>query len=153
MPPFFYDSTGAMNIANADFNVFGTQANTNTGTSVGNIGSNFYPTATQSQPTQPDIIDPKLPENDAFSTFDPKSYAGIGMMASGLQSLGSIWNAYQQNKMAKASFGLQKEAYETNMGHQVKSYNTQLEDRARARYITEGKSEEEINAYVEKNRL
>lgn len=79
---------------------------------------------------------------------------GIASMALGaVQTLGSLWNSFQQNKMAKESFEFQKEAYATNLENQEKSYNTALEDRITARYRTEGKSRQQANNYIDRNSL
>lgn len=83
-----------------------------------------------------------------FSQYGPAQFA-LGA----IQTLGSLWNSFQQNKMAKESFKFQKEAYATNLANQEQSYNTALEDRINARYVTEGKSQAEADSYIEKNRL
>ena len=70
----------------------------------------------------------------------------------GIQTLGSLWYAFQKNKLAKKSLNLQRKAFETNLANQTQNYNTSLEDRIRARYATEGRSGE-ANAYIAKHRL
>lgn len=81
---------------------------------------------------------------------------GKGGMASmalgGLQTLGTLWGAFQQNKLAKKSLKLQESAYKTNLANSTKVYNTALEDRIRARYATEGRSGE-ADAKIAENRL
>tara|TARA_R110000822_G_scaffold25639_2_gene77634 strand:- start:604 stop:1068 length:465 start_codon:yes stop_codon:yes gene_type:complete len=77
---------------------------------------------------------------------------GAGLALGAIQTLGSLWNSAQQNKMAKKSFALQEESYRTNLGNQTKTYNTALEDRINARYATEGRSGEAA-AYIDKNKL
>ena len=83
-----------------------------------------------------------------FSQYGPAQFA-LGA----IQTLGSLWNSFQQNKMAKESMAFQKEAFATNLANQEQSYNTALEDRINARYVTEGKSQAEADSYIEKNRL
>lgn len=83
-----------------------------------------------------------------FSQYGPTQFA-LGA----IQTLGSLWNSFQQNKMAKESMAFQKEAFATNLANQEQSYNTALEDRINARYVTEGKSQAEANAYIQKNSL
>ena len=83
-----------------------------------------------------------------FSQYGPAQFA-LGS----IQTLGSLWNSFQQNKMAKESMAFQKEAFATNLANQEQSYNTALEDRINARYVTEGKSQAEADSYIEKNRL
>lgn len=77
---------------------------------------------------------------------------GAAMVLGGIQTLGSLWNSFQQNKIAKQSLNLQTRAFETNLANQTKTYNTALEDRINARYATEGRSQEAA-AYIDKNRL
>ena len=77
---------------------------------------------------------------------------GAQMALGAIQTLGSLWNSFQQNKMAKQSLALQTRAFETNLRNQTQSYNTALEDRIRARYATEGRSEQ-ADSYIAKNRL
>jgi hypothetical protein len=78
---------------------------------------------------------------------------GAGGFALGaIQTLGSLWNSFQQNKLAKKSLDLQTRAFDTNLANQTKTYNTALEDRINARYATEGRSQEAAG-YIEKNRL
>lgn len=84
------------------------------------------------------------------------SQNGAGQFALGaIQTLGSLWNSFQQNKMARQSFDFQKKAYETNLANQTQSYNTELTDRIQARYATEGRpnAAADAAAYVEKNKL
>lgn len=85
-----------------------------------------------------------------FSEFGPAQF-GLGA----IQTLGSLWNSFEQNKLAKQSFNFQKEAYATNLANQTKTYNTELEDRINARYATEVRANaaEDAASYVEKNRL
>lgn len=79
---------------------------------------------------------------------------GFGQFALGaIQTLGSLWNSYQQNKLAKESFKFQKEAYATNLANQEQSYNTALQDRINARYVTEGKSQSEADSYIKEHSL
>ena len=71
----------------------------------------------------------------------------------GIQTIGSLWNAFEANKLAKKQFAFQKDVTETNLRNQIQSYNTTLEDRSRSRAHTEGQSAETAQAYVDNNRL
>ena len=82
--------------------------------------------------------------------FGENGAASIGLGA--IQTLGSLWNSFQQTKLAKKSLELQTRAFETNLANQTKTYNTALEDRINARYHTEGRSGEAA-AKIEENRL
>lgn len=104
-------------------------------------------------PTVPGMAPPggagaAAPGGGFFGQYGPASFA-LGA----IQTLGSLWNSFQQNKLAKESFQFQKEAFQTNLENQEQSYNTALEDRINARYVTEGKSQAEADAYIERNRL
>ena len=78
---------------------------------------------------------------------------GVGTFAlGGLQTLGSIWNSFQQMKLAKDTLKFQKNAFKTNLKNSTQVYNTALEDRIRARYHTEGRSDQ-ADAKIEENRL
>ncbi len=77
----------------------------------------------------------------------------IGMIFGGLQSLGSLWNSYQQQKIAKEQIGLQREAFRTNLANNTQTYNTALEDRIRARASYSGQSEADTQSYLDKNKL
>lgn len=71
----------------------------------------------------------------------------------GLGTIGSLWSAFQQNKLAKKQFAFTKDITNTNLANQIKSYNTTLEDRARSRAAMEGQSTAQMQEYVNKNRL
>lgn len=85
--------------------------------------------------------------------FGPNFANNAGMVLSGVQALGSLWNSYQANKLAKEQIGLQREAFQTNLANQKQTYNTALEDRIRSRYNTEGRSSGEADAYIDKHKL
>ena len=78
-----------------------------------------------------------------------KVQAGV----SGLATIANIWGAFQAQKMAKKSFKFNKELSLTNLGNQVKSYNTALLDRARSRAVMESQSDSTRDAYVRDNSL
>lgn len=71
----------------------------------------------------------------------------------GLATIGSLWQAWEANKLAKEQFKFQKDITETNLANQIQSYNTTLEDRTRARAHTEGMSAADAQAYIDANRL
>lgn len=71
----------------------------------------------------------------------------------GLQTLGSLWQAWEANKLAKEQFNFSKGFANTNLANSIQSYNTALEDRSRARAVTEGQTPEQAQAYIDANRL
>lgn len=79
---------------------------------------------------------------------------GTGQLALGaLQGGANIWSAIQANNLAEKSLNLQTNFANRNLANSIASYNTRLEDRARARAVTEGQSDSERQAYVDRNRL
>ena len=89
-----------------------------------------------------------------FRNSDGSFNAGnLKLGVGALKTLGSIWSASKQHKLAKQSLNFQQRAFETNLNNQRSSYNTALEDRIRARYHTEGRSSGEADNYINKNRL
>lgn len=77
----------------------------------------------------------------------------IGMVIGGIQTLGSLWNSYQQHKIAKEQIGLQREAFRTNLENNTQTYNTALEDRIRSRHNFTGQGESDTQAYLDENKL
>jgi len=84
--------------------------------------------------------------NGSFNTNNLQ--LGLGA----IQTLGSLWMSFKQNKLAEKSLGLQEKAFETNLHNQTTSYNTALEDRIRARYHTEGRSDQ-ADSYINEHKL
>ena len=72
---------------------------------------------------------------------------------SGIQTLGNLWNAFQAQQLARDQFNFTKGITEKNLANQIKSYNTTLEDRIRARGFTEGQSQSQIDEYTSRNRV
>ena len=77
----------------------------------------------------------------------------IGLAIGGIQTLGALWNSYQQHKIAKEQLALQRESYETNLENNTQTYNTALEDRIRSRHNTEGRDTSETNSYLKEHSL
>lgn len=129
------------------------------GVAVANLGQRTNTGLTAPSVTTPVVNAPTVPGTTTgggaapkapgfFSEFGPAQFA-LGA----IQTLGSLWNSFQQNKLAKEAMKFQKEAFATNLANQEQSYNTALEDRINARYVTEGKSQAEADAYIQKNSL
>ena len=77
------------------------------------------------------------------------------LVLGGLESLGKLWAGFQGAKLAKKSFEHTRDITNANLNNQISSYNTALEDRARARFIGEGRGDGSAaeREYVERNRL
>ena len=72
----------------------------------------------------------------------------------GLATLGNLWGAFQGNKLARKQLSLATDAYNTNLTNQIKSYNTQLEDRIRGRHSpTNAIGQAEADRQIEANKL
>lgn len=79
--------------------------------------------------------------------------SGFGNLAEGLSGLGQLYIGLKSLGIAKDQLAFSKEAYNTNLTNQRKSYNTALEDRIRARAVTEGRASGYADEYMTKNRL
>ena len=79
----------------------------------------------------------------------------LGLGIKGLAAVGGLYNAYQSNKLAKEQFNFTKEVTNTNLNNQIKTFNTTLEDRARARARLDGREDTEgyTQDYMNKNRI
>lgn len=79
----------------------------------------------------------------------PTAALGLGAV----NSLGNLWGSFKANKLANQQFNFTKQAYETNLANSIKAYNTNLENKVGARLRASGKSQEEIDSYMNKNKL
>lgn len=94
---------------------------------------------------------PKTP--DGGGIFGPEGLSKISTISDVISGFGQIYAGIQANKIAKESLAFQKESYAENLGNQIQSYNTSLEDRARARYAQSNGTTAQADAYIDKNRL
>lgn len=79
----------------------------------------------------------------------------LGLGIQGLAAIGGLYNAFQSNKLAKEQFNFTKDVTNTNLNSQIKTYNTAMEDRARARARLDGREDIEgyTQDYMNKNRI
>lgn len=109
-------------------------------------------TGTQSQPQS-------LAQNTGTNGFfDSTGKLGFNvdttkLVLGGLGTIGSLWQAWEANKLAKEQFRFQKEITNTNLTNQIQAYNTALEDRTRSRAHTESMSQQDAQAYIDANRM
>ena len=77
------------------------------------------------------------------------------LLFNGLGTLGQLWTGFQGAKLAKKSFEHTRDITNANLNNQISSYNTAIEDRARARFVGEGRGEnsDQEREYVARNRL
>src|SRR6185437_11279715 len=127
-----------------NFGISGVGSPTLSGSGAGGFGvnvPNYGATAGASNPVGTYLqSSPQMSNNPNFST----GAGGIGGMGGlgfnldtgklalgGLQTIGSLWQAFEANKLAKEQFKFQKEFANANLANQIQSYNTTLEDRGR----------------------
>ncbi len=93
--------------------------------------------------------------NAGFGTDLGWNTETLGVGVRGLAAIGGLYNAFQSNKLAKEQFAFTKEVTNTNLNNQIKTFNTTLEDRARARARLDGRGDTEgyTQDYVNKNRI
>jgi hypothetical protein len=76
-----------------------------------------------------------------------------GLALGAAQGLGSLYLGMQQYNLAKDSLAASKAQFERNFANQVKTTNTNLEDRQRARVASNGGAYESVDSYMNKNRV
>lgn len=114
--------------------------------------SDLAPDTSLRPPQKPDIADPTKAGNGFFGA-DGFNIGDVGTIADVIGTFGSIWGGIQANKIAKEEMALQKQAYQTNLASSISSYNLAIEDRMRARYAQNERSDAEASAYIAANQL
>jgi hypothetical protein len=162
--------TGGMDASNLSFGQFGSLGNSSdylsdfqmNPTSNESLGMNFSPDL-GGMPNWGN--DPTVTGSYGDApTFDPTGNQQGGDIAwntgtlntgfKGLATLGNLWGAFQGNKLARKQFSAAQDAYNTNLTNQIKSYNTQLEDRIRGRHSpTNAIGQAEADRQIEANKL
>lgn len=79
----------------------------------------------------------------------PTLQLGVG----GLSALNSIFQGRQANKLANKQYNLARDVTNTNLTNQIQSYNTALEDRINSRAVMEGRDQDYVDEYIQKNRM
>lgn len=165
--------TGGMDASSLNFGNFGSLGNSSdylsdfqmNPTANESLGMNFSPdlggmpnwgndpTVTGVSNTNPLKFDPYGSKSGGGSDLDWNN-ATLGTAFKGLATLGSLWGAFQGNKLARKQFSAAQDAYNTNLTNQIKSYNTQLEDRIRGRHApTNAIGQAEATRQIEANKL
>ena len=92
-----------------------------------------------------------------FGGTDPSTgFQSMGIVSPTLQGLGSLfqaWNGMQTLGLAKDQLNFQRNAFNTNLANQRQTYNTALEDRIRGRTSDYAGKEQDVQSYLDKNRL
>lgn len=101
-----------------------------------------------------------MAQNQANVNAQPKGFLsgiggieGLSSILQGIGSVGQIYTALKGIGLAKDQLAFNKQAFQTNLANQTKSYNTTLEDKIRSRYATENRAASEADAYLAKNKL
>ena len=113
----------------------------------------FAAPATTSTPTTTPNTAAATDADGSPSWFTNNRIEGIGAIADVLGSFGQIYSAIQATKLAREQLKFTKEAYNTNLVNQTKSYNTSLEDRIRSRYTQENRTTSDADAYLARHAL
>lgn len=71
----------------------------------------------------------------------------------GLQTIGSLWGAFQAANVANQQLKLAKGTTNANLANQTQAYNTSLSDRATSRGVAEGMTPGAVQDYISKNSL
>lgn len=80
-------------------------------------------------------------------------FGAVGSITEAIGGLGQLYLGFEANKTAKDSLNFQKQAYQSNLQNQTKSYNLALEDRVRARTVQKNGSQAEADQYINKHKL
>ena len=102
-----------------------------------------------------------LPSEDTMRTLFGGTNPETGFQSSGIvsplaQGLGSLfqgWTGMQQLDLARDQLNFQKNAFNTNLRNQTQAYNTALEDRIRGRTSNYEGKEQDVQNYLNQNRL
>lgn len=82
-----------------------------------------------------------------------KGLGGLQGITSLVGSIGGIYSGLQQLSLAKKAFKAQQKMAEKNYANTVKSYNTALTDRATSRGVMQSQSQDQVNNYINENKL
>lgn len=75
----------------------------------------------------------------------------LGMGA--LQTGAGLYTGLQALGLANKQYKLSREMANANLNNSISSYNTSLEDRVRARYGVEGKSQDDASGYIDSHKM
>lgn len=114
----------------------------------------IYGTNTNGYPLAPSNYGNYDDNNNNWSLSNSiKNLGGLQGIASLAGSIGGIYSGIQQLNLAKKAFKFQKSMAEKNYANTVKSYNTALQDRATSRGVMQSQSQDQVNNYINENKL
>lgn len=79
----------------------------------------------------------------------PTAQLGIGALQTGV----GLYTGLQALGLANKQYKLSREMANANLNNSISSYNTSLEDRVRARYGVEGKSQDQASSYIDSHKM
>ena len=155
-----FGSSGAATAAPSGSNIMGYAGMDLSGFSPGGAASPMtnaqMPTGLLGAPgtgASPDIFSMQ----GAFGGFDGKTGQATGGWVAPLagigQALGGMWNAKQQQDLAKDMLKTQKQQFAQNYAAQRQSLNTQMQDRQRARVAANAGAYQSVGDYMNENRI
>lgn len=99
-------------------------------------------------------------QNTGLTGFVNDKFGGWGNVMAGAQALFNAWGGMQQLGMAKDQLNLARDSFNfnkaltsKNLANQIKSYNTSLTDRYRARAFAETGNADAYNKQIEERKL
>ena len=95
------------------------------------------------------INGPAAGASNGLGFNQPTLQLGVGA----LTSLGNLWTGLKAADVAKDQLNFVRTMGNANLNNQMKLINTRIEDRARARGAMEGQSAEQVQGYIDRNRL
>lgn len=118
------------------------------------VGAVAPPAVAPLAPTIPGVTPPNQGENaGGIMGWLGQNATPLKDATSILGGLSQIWGGFQAAKAAKDQLNFAKTSFNTNLANQIKSYNTALEDRLRARASATGTTEQEIQSQISANKL
>lgn len=117
-----------------------------------NPNTNGMPAGVGGMPQFGSTAVPAAPTNTGIGSWFSNGN-NLGAIASGLSALTSMYMGSRQLGIARDALDLQKTAFNTNLNNSIQNYNTSLEDRIRGRTADYDGKENDVQSYLDRNRL
>lgn len=98
---------------------------------------------------QPDVLGAGAGGPLGLGMNMPTLQLGIGALQTGA----GLYTGLQALGLANKQYKLSREMSNANLNNSISSYNTSLEDRVRARYGVEGKSQDAASGYIDSHKM